>query len=225
MSCRVRGVLPVPAFCTSHHPRTFHTLQTTRSRRVVGHALRARVPFASPGPSHIGSSTSSSAAPLRKAGIVWYRNDLRVHDHEAMMKANGGCTSVLPVYCFDPREYVQRARGRYQKTGPYRAGFTIDAVEDLRGRLREMGSDLMVVVGKPEEVIPGLAKRIGATAVYCHTEVTYEETKVEDAVKRAFIEVTSSTSEFFSFWTNTLHHVDDVPGGAVRVCCSWRMTA
>ena len=215
-SCSVRGFLPIRAFLTSHPLRTFHAFRTLYSRRPAGHALASRVPLTTQGVSFVGSSTSSSAAPLRRAGIVWYRNDLRVHDHEAMMRANGGCTSVLPVYCFDPRVYVQRARGRYQKTGPYRAGFTIEAVQDLRGRLREMGSDLLVVVGKPEEVIPRLAKRIGATAVYCHTEVTYEETKVEDAVKRAFMEMTSSASEFCSFWTNTLHHVDDVPGGAVR---------
>ena len=138
-SCSVRGFLPIRAFRTvpsiTHVPYITYVTNNTFPRgcwsRTRLHAYRSR----RQGPSFVGSSTSSSAAPLRKAGIVWYRNDLRVHDHEAMMKANGGCTSVLPVYCFDPREYVQRARGRYQKTGPYRAGFTIDAVQDLRGQV------------------------------------------------------------------------------------------
>ena len=71
---------------------------------------------------------------------------------------------MLPIYCFDPREYQHQARGRYQKTGPYRAKFRIDAVTDLRGRLREMGSDLMVVIGKPEEVIPRLANKVGTSS-------------------------------------------------------------
>ena len=137
----------------------------------------------------------------------------------------------MPVFCFDPREYnamasasaiasssasaiASSSKRKYNKTGPYRAAFTIDAVQDLRNRLREHGSDLMVVVGKPEEVIPNLAKRIGATAVYCHSEVTYEETKIEQAVKRGFLETTTSASQFYAFWTaNTLHHVEDVPGG------------
>lgn len=36
---------------------------------------------------------------------MWFRNDLRLHDHEALVAANQGGTSLLPVYCFDPREY------------------------------------------------------------------------------------------------------------------------
>ena len=142
-----------------------HTVNGTEScARRIGQTLAGRTPFASFGASSSRVRPSSHTAPLRRAGIVWYRNDLRLHDHEAMMRANGGCTSVLPVYCFDPREYQQRARGRYQKTGPYRARFRIDAVTDLRGRLREMGSDLMVVIGKPEEVIPRLANKVGTSS-------------------------------------------------------------
>lgn len=40
-----------------------------------------------------------------KTGIVWFRGDLRLHDHEALSKANSECTSLLPLYCFDPRDY------------------------------------------------------------------------------------------------------------------------
>jgi hypothetical protein len=41
----------------------------------------------------------------RKPALVWFRNDLRLHDHEPLAAANGEATSVVPVYCFDPREY------------------------------------------------------------------------------------------------------------------------
>lgn len=40
-----------------------------------------------------------------KVAIVWFRNDLRLHDNEALASANGSSTAVLPVYCFDPRDY------------------------------------------------------------------------------------------------------------------------
>ena len=44
-------------------------------------------------------------AGIRKTAIMWYRNDLRVHDNEALSSANEESLSVLPVYCFDPRDY------------------------------------------------------------------------------------------------------------------------
>lgn len=165
--------------------------------------------YASRGRSWVGPSTGA----LRKVGIVWFRNDLRLHDNEALVRASAECTSIVPVYCFDPREYgCGRGTARkYGKTGPYRAMFVIDAVKDLRERLRERGSDLMVAVGKPEDVIPDVGRRVGAQALYCHTEVTYEETQVEDRVKNSFAEETGGL--FHSFWTNTLHHVDDLPSG------------
>jgi deoxyribodipyrimidine photolyase len=41
----------------------------------------------------------------RKPALLWFRNDLRLHDHEPLAAACAGATSVLPVYIFDPREY------------------------------------------------------------------------------------------------------------------------
>ena len=36
-------------------------------------------------------------------GIVWFRNDLRLHDNEALTDAIRSCEEVLPVYIFDIR--------------------------------------------------------------------------------------------------------------------------
>lgn len=166
--------------------------------------------------SSLGNSfNTKSGAGFRKAGIVWYRNDLRLHDHEALSRACAECTSILPVYCFDPREYGTMKNRKYGKTGPYRATFVIDAVRDLRERLRERGSDLMVVIGKPEEVLPEIARKVGASALYCHTEVTYEEAQVESRVKHIFLQ--ESGGIFHSFWTNTLHDVGDLPSGLANL--------
>lgn len=37
----------------------------------------------------------------------------------------------------------------FDKTGPYRARFILEALSDLRSRLRDAGSDLVVRIGKP----------------------------------------------------------------------------
>jgi len=118
-----------------------------------------------------------NAAGLRQASIVWFRNDLRVHDNEALVSANRDSSSILPVYCFDPRDYGKSSSG-FDKTGPYRAKFLLECVANLRASLRERGSDLIVRVGNPEDMLVNLAKSVGASGLYVHQEVTHEEQEV-----------------------------------------------
>ncbi|KDP28169.1 hypothetical protein JCGZ_13940 [Jatropha curcas] len=152
-------------------------------------------------------SDPSNAAGIRRASIVWFRNDLRVHDNECLNSANDESMSVLPVYCFDPREYGKSSSG-FDKTGPYRATFLIESVADLRKNLQAKGSDLVVRVGKPETVLVELAKAIGADAVYAHREVSHDEVKAEEKIEAA---IKDEGVEVKYFWGSTLYHVDDLP--------------
>ena len=85
---------------------------------------------------------------------------------------------IVPVYCFDPRMYTNTSFG-FPKTGFLRGQFLLESVADLRESLRQRKSDLIVLKGYPEVVIPALAKEIKATAVYCQKEVTGEDSGVE----------------------------------------------
>ncbi|GLU16831.1 hypothetical protein SLE2022_332450 [Rubroshorea leprosula] len=149
----------------------------------------------------------SNGAAIRRAAIVWFRNDLRVHDNECLNTANNESMSVLPVYCFDPREYGKSSSG-FDKTGPYRATFLIQSVSDLRKNLQARGSDLVVRVGKPETVLAELAKAIGADAIYAHGEVSHDEVKAEEKIEAAMKE---EGVEVKYFWGSTLYHLDDLP--------------
>lgn len=115
--------------------------------------------------------------------------------------------SVLPVYCFDPRDYGKSSSG-FDKTGPYRATFLIQSVSDLRKNLQARGSDLVVRIGKPESVLVELANMIGAEAVYAHREVSRDEVKAEDKIEAA---MKDEGLEVKYFWGSTLYHVDDLP--------------
>lgn len=163
--------------------------------------------------------------------IVWFRNDLRLDDNQALVEACREGSSVLPVYCFDPRDYGKSAAG-IDKTGAYRARFLIESVAELRTRLQEKGSELVLRHGKPEEVLPHLARRVHASAVYCHTEVTCEEGSVEEAVRAALEAPGSSGSssngdgsggagggavQLRTFWGSTLHHPEDLPFAMERM--------
>lgn len=58
---------------------------------------------------------------------------------------------------------------------------------DLKARLRnQLAADLVVLVGKPEELIPGLVQGCQAPLVLSSHEVTSEELSVDAAVSDSF---------------------------------------
>ena len=94
--------------------------------------------------------------------ILWFRNDLRVHDNYIIRAAANTAkkypktTEVLPVYCFDPRFYDSNTKYGTLKCGINRTRFMIESVQDLRNSLEGIGSGLIVSHSKPEEFIPSL---------------------------------------------------------------------
>jgi len=143
---------------------------------------------------------------MAERAAVWFRTDLRVHDNESLVRA---CTAdeVLPVYCFDPREFGEGMFG-LEKTGPYRTRFLRESVADLRDSLRERGGDLLVREGRPEEVLPALAEQYDLDRVHFQTKPATEELTVENRTKAA---LTERGVDYRRHWTHTLYHVNDLP--------------
>lgn len=139
--------------------------------------------------------------------LIWFRHDLRVHDHEPLTRALRSGAQVIPFYCIDPQQFGETSFG-FPKTGAYRAQFLLQALSDLRSSLRSLGSDLVLRHGKPEIIIPLIVKELGIQAVYFHQEVTFEERIVEGAVTNALTPLRIETK---SFWGATLYHPEDLP--------------
>ncbi len=139
--------------------------------------------------------------------LVWFRNDLRLHDHEPLQDALKADAQVIPVYVFDPRQFGETAFG-FPKTGRFRAKFMLESVADLRNSLRRLGGDLIIRWGKPEAVLPALVTQVQAQAIYWHEEVTAEETAVENAVAS---KLESMGVGIQTYWGATLYHPDDLP--------------
>ncbi len=94
-----------------------------------------------------------------RTAILWFRRDLRLHDHPALTSAIEAADRLLPLFVLDPRLLT----GRY--ASPTRAWFLLGALSALRADLRSIGSDMVVRVGDPREVVPTMARAIGATDV------------------------------------------------------------
>ena len=40
-----------------------------------------------------------------KTAICLFRNDLRIHDNEALLWAHKNADHIIPLYCFDPDHF------------------------------------------------------------------------------------------------------------------------
>lgn len=119
-----------------------------------------------------------------KKVIVWFRQDLRLHDNEALHQALENGDEVLPVFVFDERVFKGTTRWfGFPKTDKFRAQFIIECVQDLRESFRQRGSDLIVRVGKTEEILFDLAQEHQTSWIFCNRERTEEEVQIQDALE------------------------------------------
>lgn len=140
--------------------------------------------------------------------LVWLRNDLRLHDHEALDTAIRFGAPVVLVYCLDPRGFARDDSLGMAKAGAFRATFLLEALTDLRASCRAIGGELVVRVGEPESVLPRLVRELGAARVVFHAEVASEERAVERAVSEAVGPLGVRCSAVPG---HTLVHADDLP--------------
>lgn len=121
---------------------------------------------------------------MKHRAIVWFRNDLRLHDNEALTEALNRAEEVIPVYVFDDRNFSEKTTHGFRKTEKFRARFIIESVTDLRNNLKSRGANLIVRVGKPEEIVFELASKYKTSWVYCNRERTHEEVKVQNLLEK-----------------------------------------
>src|SRR5690606_866444 len=139
--------------------------------------------------------------------LVWFRNDLRIHDNEILLRAAERSQTIVPVYCFDPRYFTDTELGT-KKTGVLRAAFLRENVAALQQNLRKLGGDLIVVQGCPEELLPRIAEKYGVDEVYHHREVAHEETQISALVEAALWKLQINLRHFIG---HTLYHKEDLP--------------
>ena len=142
-----------------------------------------------------------------KNALVWFKTDLRIEDNETLLKAISQSEKIIPIYCFDEAHFETTPYG-FKKTGPFRAQFLLESLQDLDVNLRKLGSGLRIVFGKPEIEIPKLVLEYKAQKVFSKREVAIEEIQTEKEVRSELFKL---RCELETFSTSTLYHAEDLP--------------
>ena len=102
----------------------------------------------------------------RATTVVWFRRDLRVADHPALVEA-AARGRVVCLFVVDPGLLARRHHG-----APARLRFLRAGLEELDAELRELGGCLVIRHGDPAEVVPAVAAETGADRVHVTREIS-----------------------------------------------------
>ncbi len=106
--------------------------------------------------------------------IVWFRQDLRIYDHEPLERAvRRG--RVIPIYIFE------RSLLHHPEACGAQIAFTLKCLKALDFDLQKLGGRLIIRVGDPVEILPNLIAQTHADGIYAHTDCDRIYTRVRDA--------------------------------------------
>lgn len=96
---------------------------------------------------------------MTKTIIVWYRGDLRIHDHPALAKAVQEADHVVPVFILDKKLLTKNRSSNRNR-------FLLECLQDLKESLMSKGGNLVIRDGNPSSVLKTLADETSAGSIY-----------------------------------------------------------
>jgi len=142
---------------------------------------------------------------MSKTHIVWFKRDLRVHDHAPLAAACASGEPVLALYIFEPCLW----------SGPdgtsRQLSFLRESLEELSEALEERGAQLVIRSGDAADVFAQLHRDHGIAAIHSYREGRGgPEAKRNDAVRRWALRAGVSLREQDT--ANALRHLNERNG-------------
>ena len=106
--------------------------------------------------------------------LLWLRRDLRTGDHPALVAAHEAGGPVVPLFVADPA--LLAASGTPRLAALHQA---------LAGLREATGGALVVRHGRPDDVVPAVAREVGAASVHVSAETTPYGRRRDERVERA----------------------------------------
>lgn len=112
-------------------------------------------------------------------GIFWFRRDLRIADNVGLAQATQACRKITPVFIFD-KTILEKLEDKDDR----RVTFIMESLEDLQEKFKKLGSGVIIQYGDPVDLIPKIAQKLSAQAVFCNRDFE-PSAKVRDSQVQA----------------------------------------
>ena len=120
-----------------------------------------------------------------KRSIIWFRRDLRITDHPALLEAIASSDEVVPVFILDKNLIDESGSKRLAYLGA-----------SLRALDESLGNSLHVMVGNQVDVLQSLLQRYNASAVHISKEYEPYGVARDEGVAAAGIPLISTGSPY-----------------------------
>ena len=98
---------------------------------------------------------------VKTRAIIWFRRDLRISDHPALVAAIAASDEIVPLFIMDSRIA--------SKSGSFRLAYLAQSLQALD---KSLGEKLLVIAGEPSEVLKDVMSRYGANSVHVSADYT-----------------------------------------------------
>jgi len=142
------------------------------------------------------------------ASLVWFRRDLRSHDHAALSHALRQSRRVHCAFILDS-DLLDRLEDRHDR----RVDFIWHSVRELQSALEGMGGGLVVRHGSARALIPALARELGVNAVFANRDYEPEAILRDAAVEEA---LRADDIQFVTFKDQVIFERDQLLSGSGR---------
>ena len=128
--------------------------------------------------------------------LFWHRRDLRISDNLGLAAAAKKSNKLVGIFCLDPS--ILEA----DDLAASRVTYMIGCLQELQANYQKLGSQLLILQGKPEVAITQLAKALEANSLFWNLDVEpyaqLRDEKVTQALKLIGVTVEN-------FWDQLLH--------------------
>ncbi|BAC07977.1 deoxyribodipyrimidine photo-lyase, 8-HDF type [Thermosynechococcus vestitus] len=97
--------------------------------------------------------------------LFWHRRDLRLNDNLGLAAAYTRTPKVVGLFCFDP------AILSASDIAAVRVAYLVGCLQALQEAYRRLGGSFLIFRGDPRQILPQVAKGLGAVAVHWHEDV------------------------------------------------------
>ena len=138
----------------------------------------------------------------KTAAIVWFRNNLRVDDNQALTQAINRHNRVIAVYHL-PEHWLNETTWGFRKMERFRAQFLLQTLTQLQKDLARLNISLWVSVGNWTEMLRQILEKYQISDIYGQSEWTQEEVDDETQIPK--------TINTHWYYDQFLFHPEDIP--------------
>ena len=136
--------------------------------------------------------------------VIWFRHDLRIHDHQplakALEKSRKEGVALQGVFVWEENfEKIQYPK--LQRMGVHRRRFLVESLEDLAASLQQYNISLRILQGESEEVFYHWLMEEGVKEVFVHDHPGFEEGQTLSRLREKTPNITWHISEGHRLFT------------------------